>query len=275
METFDDLHDADKIRAENEIRKMKMTLESGADFYIDPDMKIDPDVERNWLDQIEKFEDAHRNATIVQVLDFIGNPVYRLHEELSDSEVSRELQDILELLSRKGIEIDTIYEVEDRELYRFITQELFFHEIDDIHIEGMTCHFIYEEFHPNHLNDVKSDCIDLVKNIFNKEYSFNPKYVNFDNKLITRANEPVSKEEAIRRIDLFRDAYTELNFEEIDFQTVLIDTERAVVICRIKYSATEAGTNKRMHMNGTGSFEMKLIFDMWHFYRIDIPGGPI
>jgi hypothetical protein len=189
--------------------------------------------------------------------------------------LSRELDDLLELLSKKGIEIDTIYEVEDRELYRFITQELFFHEIEDIQLEGMSWHFIYEEFHPNHLNDVKSDCIDLVKNIFNKEYSFNPTYVNFDNKLITRANEPVSKEEAIRRIELFRDAYAVLDFDEIDFQTVLIDAERAVVTCRIKYSATETGTNKRMYMNGTGSFEMKLIYDMWHFSRMDIPGGPI
>jgi len=38
-------------------------------------------------------------------------------------------------------------------IYKFITEELFDHEMDDIMLPGFVHHFIYEEFHPNHEYD--------------------------------------------------------------------------------------------------------------------------
>ena len=56
----------------------------------------------------------------------------------------------MNILNKNSIQLDTICDVEEREIYRFVTEELFSHKMDNMRIPGMMACFIYEEFHPNH-----------------------------------------------------------------------------------------------------------------------------
>jgi hypothetical protein len=42
-----------------------------------------------------------------------------------------------------------------KKLYRFIAEELFFHEMNNVRVKGMVTCFIYEEFHPNAKLDIE------------------------------------------------------------------------------------------------------------------------
>jgi len=53
------------------------------------------------------------------------------------------------ILVENGIYIDFPDRLDIKEKYRFISEELINEVIDDIHIQGMQLHFIYEEFHPS------------------------------------------------------------------------------------------------------------------------------
>ena len=59
------------------------------------------------------------------------------------------------LLAQKNIVVEFTKPRNARFKYRFITEELFEHEMDDVHVKGMFTHFTYEEFHPNHDYDLR------------------------------------------------------------------------------------------------------------------------
>ena len=94
------------------------------------------------------FEKSFQKNEVSKVRDLLGKPALPSGETLSDKKLTEALDHVMKLLAAKSIALDTIYEVPDRELYRFITEELMEHEIQAIDIPGMVTHFTYEEFHP-------------------------------------------------------------------------------------------------------------------------------
>lgn len=75
-------------------------------------------------------------------------------------------------MESKGIEVGVIYEVPARELYRFITEELMEYEVDSFSYPGMKRHFIYEEFHPNDLEDLKKNALEFLRMVGEQDFKF-------------------------------------------------------------------------------------------------------
>jgi hypothetical protein len=116
---------------------------------------LSPQDESEWLDYITEFERQFENAAEITVRERIGNPAVRPVSDISDAELEAELDRLLELLYEHNIVVDFINEVDDREVYRFIIEELLDEMMDDIRIPEMYSHFTYEDFHPNDEEDVK------------------------------------------------------------------------------------------------------------------------
>ena len=127
---------------------------------------LSPQAESEWLDYITEFERQFENAMEISVRERIGNPVIRPLSEIPDNELDFELDQLLEMLHANNIVVDFINEVDDREAYRFITEELLEETMDDIRIPGMYSHFIYEEFHPNDEADVKQSAEEFLHAFF-------------------------------------------------------------------------------------------------------------
>lgn len=68
-----------------------------------------------------------------------------------------------EILYEKNMKVNVLYDVEDREVYRFITEELMAVEIDEMHVAGMYSNFIYEEFHPNDREDARMQAESFLR----------------------------------------------------------------------------------------------------------------
>jgi hypothetical protein len=129
------------LRLENEILKLKMQAETGGTFG--GSGNLPPDIEHVFLQHVQSFEEAWRNAQQITVFDKIGRPVYKNEMELSDDEVEETLSNILALLKRNNIEISRVMDFEPRLMYRLITEELFPMEISDVDLPGMSMHFSY------------------------------------------------------------------------------------------------------------------------------------
>ena len=110
---------------------------------------IEEEFDEEWKDFIEEFD--HKRATAKRVLlrDYISNPQVIPLSLLPVTEIESELDRLLDILAEHNVYIDFLGEIESIEAYRFITEELLNEEVEDIHIEGMNQHFIYEEFHPS------------------------------------------------------------------------------------------------------------------------------
>jgi len=251
--------DLEKIRMENELKKMKLILEQGAVFSETSDKNpIPPLIENEFLNSIEAFEKGFQDAKRISVYDFIHKPDFRAYEDVPDSQISAELDRIMDILNENGIQLDTICDVEEREIYRFITEELFLHEMDDMRIPGMMNCFIYEEFHPNHEYDIREHSTDGIKSFLNKKDKF---YATFFTK--EAEEDPGLKH--------FRDAFKSFSIKHFEIIEIRIEKENALVEYVIDFLGTIEGSNEKQRYKGKGSIEMVYRYDFWCIQKIHFP----
>ena len=173
MNTNDEMQELtpeENLNAENELLKMKLTAEFGMESGGVTGDELPADVENQWLNQIYDFETMYKDAKKIKIYDFIGKPEYKKFEELNPEEIESELDRLLEIIEKESVKISFCCDYEDEIIYRFITEEFFEEEIDDIRIPGMRACFCYEEFHPNHDYDIRSLAELFLKSILKPEW---------------------------------------------------------------------------------------------------------
>lgn len=269
MENKED--DLNKLRIENEIKKMKLSLEHGANFFSPSENKLSPEQEGQWLNHVQKFEDSYAKSKRIMLYDFIEKPIYKPLNEILEVEINFELKRILNLLGQKGVCIDTICKVDDRELYRFITEELFLEETDDMMIEGMTQNFIYEEFHPNHEHDIKNHCKEFLEVILNKKRSLNPSFMAMSNEIYFN-NGILKQEDVVKKMEAFREAFSSFKLQHFKIASLKIAEDIADVGFEIDYTGIIEGRNVSKRFAGSGGFGLKFENDYWCINKISIPG---
>ena len=116
------------LRHENEITKLKIQAEFGLE--LNGNEKLNPAIENIWLNQILEYERGMINNKKITVGELLEHPFCKPIEEISDDNLIGELQKVMELLRLKNIVVESIDGIDDREMYRFILQELFLAETD-------------------------------------------------------------------------------------------------------------------------------------------------
>ncbi len=253
----------EKLRKLNEEKKRQIEDEFGPSVWgKSEENDLPPEIENQFLDHIMAFERSYKDAKRITVYDYLGKPNFIKAEDLNDTEIQIELENIFELMLKNELRLDTICEVPDRELYRFITEELFPYEIDDMRIPGMFCSFIYEEFHPNHEHDIKSNAADFFRTYFDKTSDY---YRNF---LTTEAQKKDWHNH-------FRSAFDA--FEVIDFEISQLnfDTENATVEFTCKVNGKVDGAKELFSFEGNGNMKLNYEWDYWRIDSIDLPSSKI
>jgi len=249
----------DKIRAANEEKKKKLTEEHGAYYSnMSTENELPPEIESLFLDNIMTFENAFQNANRIQLYDYLENPPYRKLEELKEAEIVGELERISQILDKYQVNLSTIYDVPERELYRFITEELFLEEIDDVHIPGMFSNFIYEEFHPNHENDIREYSYDFIRSYLNKE---DDTYTELMTSEAEKADWHLHFRQAFSSFQLHSFSIIELNF----------DTEKAELQFECDFDAKIEGSVQSLHFLGVGRLNFLFQWDFWRLDSVELP----
>jgi hypothetical protein len=131
-------------RALNQVKRHRLEERFGGRFG-GGGSSLPPDVERDWLDSVEEFEEKFENAEIVTARVFLGNPDFRLLGEISPHELPHELDRLLRTLDDNSIHVEFPEHISREEKYRLITEELFNEEMENIRIEGMMHVFVFGE----------------------------------------------------------------------------------------------------------------------------------
>ena len=126
--------DDENLRMENELLRLKFIAEFGGDSHSTGN--LDPALENQFLKQVMAFEQGYASAKRVKIFDLLGQPDFKQTGELSDEQVSIELEKIIDLLAEKNIDVNFSGTYDDRAKYSFITDELFEQEVDDFHLGG-------------------------------------------------------------------------------------------------------------------------------------------
>ena len=262
------MNDSGKLNEENKRKKQKLSEKYGAKFS--RESNLPPDIENQWLKSIEQFEKAHENSKMVTIYDYIGKPDYKPLNEIDSNRIKYELEKVVGFLSQKGVNIETLCRVEDKELYRFITEELFNEEIKDIQIKGFTQNFIYEEFHPNHEYDIKEHATDFITSLLKPDSEFFTSWLS--DTFINKNGETISNTKVINILKAFRDSYSEFNLKNLSISKLSFDEKDAEVTLNIKYNAKIEGSNDVVEFSGEGECLLTYKWDFWCICGLNIPG---
>jgi hypothetical protein len=266
----------EQLRIENELLKLKLQAETGADLYELSEMP--PDVENAFLNNILAFERQLDSMEEVPIFDILGKPDDFENESLlNDNQIDRELKRLTELMQEKGIEVGFSGEYENRLKYKFITEELFLHETQKFDIPDMVNHFMYEEFHPNHKLSIEALAQEFLDAWLAK--SIDPETWVLAEILEGAAGKQYNKGEVLKKINNVFDAYlsfdegkaemTEVFFEEQPENPDLQGT--GFVQGMISYEA-QLESKEVQSVTGSYRLEVALREGYWSICRINIPG---
>ena len=275
MSNIDDYNYNKKI--DNELKKKEIEEKYGARFSQTGDLS--PELESKWLESIEQFEQQYDNRETISVWQYIGKPEFKKVEELGFGEISSELQKLFGIMNDNNVVLDTLCEVDDNELYRFITEELFLYKMDNMRIKGMTSNFIYEEFHPNAEYDIEqaydylfSMTMSKMKNIGGEGYDL--LYIDTKNYRDSKGNK-VDEREVIKKINRFLDSFDSFEILSNEIKNIAFNKEKtnAQLSCEIHYTGRFKNSSEQVVFKGKGMIKFKPCqYGGWDMYHIDIPG---
>lgn len=275
MESFSDDYYNKKI--DLELKKKELAEKYGAKFG--QAGNLPPELENEWLNHIEQFEQQYKDAKQTTVWEYLGKPDFRKVSDIDLDKIPIELKRLMDYMNENNIALDTLCDVEDRELYRFITEELFVHEIDNMHIEGMMTCFTYEEFHPNAKHDIEMAfdyffrmTLAKMKNIGGEGYDL--LYIDKENFVDSDGKNP-GKKQVKKRINTFLDTFDYFEVVSNEIMAVNINQEQtdAKLIFDIEYKGCFNNSPECITYKGRGNFWLKPSkYGGWSIYRIDMPG---
>lgn len=261
-----------RLRLENTDRKAAMEQKSGAHFGPIHEA-LDPRVESEWLNYIEEFDRQFEQAQRIPLRQFLGDPVVKLSADVPDEMLDGELDALLEMLAGQNVAVDCICEVEDRELYRFIVEELLDEEIDDVRIPGSICHYIYEEFHPNDIYDVSEMVRSLITDLLRGSLEFR-EYVlyNFSREQLFRSDgHPQSWEELTQHIDAWFAIRPQVKVIETEIGVCTVDGDNAYAEADVRWTTT-AGV---ITQGRATCWLIRSPYGGWDVVQASVPGVPL
>ena len=159
------------LRIENEILRMKISAELGG--VSEFSSNIPPEVEHIFLQNVLSFEHQYATAKKIKLYELIGSPSCKQEHELDDIAIADAFQQLENILEKNGVVVDFNRPRDARFKYHFITTELFEQETDDIKVDGMLRHFLYEEFYPDHELDIAERTKEFIHGWFDRSIASN------------------------------------------------------------------------------------------------------
>jgi len=268
----DHSNEEERLEAENDFLKMKIMLEQGAEFYGgNSEEKLPPEIENEFLKNIVEFEKHFDKRKTIKILDRIGRPEhFKPIAKIPDIEIDREYQSLLNYLERYEIHFSVCSpNIPVKELYRFITEELFEYEMDDIRLPGWTTNFIYDEFYPDPYYDNARDAEDCVGLVLRKEplefmYNCRSNNLQFNNR------KSLSEDELKAIVNRFKLAYNDIETKEIKVVECLINENESSV--KGSYDAEATINQEIVQLSGKWQifFEKDVEIGYWYINRIQI-----
>jgi hypothetical protein len=251
-------------RALNEAKKKELREKYGAEFYV-PDRDIPPEVEGRWLREIEEFERQFEYAEQITVRRYIGHPPVRPLGEIRPEELGSELRRLLDILQSNNIQVTFPDELSEAEAYRFVAEELLVQEIADIRVDGFTLNFLYNEFHPDLLQDATWAAEDFFQALFERRHQVIMDILSAD----ASGAFPDGLREKIlgflNEVAVFLDWDAEVTH-------CSIDDGHASIVARVFWTGLDAATLRKNSASGSALIRLKRSETSWQIVQADIPG---
>lgn len=218
----------------------------------------DKRIESKFQEFTDLFDRKFSIIGMITVFERLGKPEFRRCADIPDHEIGVELEKLMKLMYRHQLAADTICGVDDREFYRFITEDLFPQEIEDIKVEGMMTNFIYESYHPNHLHDIEDVCSYFTQSFLNRDPGFFSSYLS-----------PEAQENDW--FYNFSESFDKMDLIEFSILSIDITDKWAKVSYSIHFTAENLKPKLLKDYIGKGEIELIYHGKAWYIHRFRLP----
>ncbi len=258
-EINNDNEDNDDLRQENEFIKMKMMLERGAYFGTPEGSNVlDPSIENEFLKHIEQFEAAHENSKKIKLFDYLGRPEFPAPDTIPADRIEEELDKLISFLNERDVSMTTLCPVEPAVLYRFIIEEFFETEKDDVHIEGMMSCYTYEDFHPNEEYSLGESTLDFLSDLLYIEEDYYTNHI---------ADDFADKQ----KLQDFRESFASFSRPEVEISQVEIADNQAKVKANVSFTGVSDGSARQQLFAGECLLSFVHHNEYWYVSDIRLP----
>lgn len=263
----------EQLRIENEILKMRLKAELGGDF--EPLSEVPAEIENLFLKNVLAFEHEHANAEVKTIFELLDKPAFKKEAELNDAQLVKALHDLESLLDDKGIAVDYLVDYPARIKYTFLTEELFLKEASMMTMPGMTMHYLYEEYHPNHEYEIRRKADYFIKHWF--EQSFDEQSSELSESFVAPTSDSsISREQLFTKFGNIFDSYDEFKNEEYTVDEVsfeLIENNEGLGFAdgNVSYDAVMEN-GETIRFSGPFKFYFQMEDDYWSISYFNWPG---
>ena len=266
----------ENLRIENEILRIKVKAELGGEY--ESDENLPPELENEFLKNILAFEHRYSKIKMVKIADLLGNPVLARSTEMDDAAIAEAYYNLETLMAEKNIVVEFTKPRDDRFKYRFITEELFEHETDDMQVEGITKYFNYEEFHPDHQAEIADYTVKFLADWFARKTDAAKWYL--DDQFIQPDGQTFAKDEMIASFKKVFAAYTAfedsgyvMDEVQFDIQQNASEANEGMGFAEgmVKYTAL-LENGERKQVEGPFKFYFSRNFGRWRIFFFYLTG---
>jgi hypothetical protein len=265
--------DEERLKAENDFLKMKLMLERGA-FFGEQNEELPADVENQFLNGVMAFEKQFEQRKTIRLFEKIGRPRhFKPVGDIPDNEIENAYNSLLDYLHEHSIDLSVCSpNITARELYRFVTEELYGYEMDDIDLPGWTTNFIYDEFHPDPVYDnTRAATEDCIYYILQKEPMKWTHHFKNEN-LQLNEHHGLMIEELKNMVNRFKMAYDNLEINDIKAIKCIVNEKESWVEGNYSISATSGNNAYPLSGDWKVVFEKDEEFDYWYINSVAVKG---
>ncbi|MCE2963360.1 MAG: hypothetical protein ACK5UE_06305 [Chitinophagales bacterium] len=254
----EELDPEEELRMDNKIKRLELEMKGAKFLEHNPEgIQLPPEIEAQMLDQILAFEKVKNEAKEVEIFLYLGRPKIKSAEQLTTEEIILEKERLLKLMSKKGIFLTSIEDVDDKVMYKFITEEFMYKKTLDLPIKGMVRHFVYEEFHPN-------EQLYAEKTV---EFFFQSYFSEDKNASV----EILCRDEALDYLNEFKNLYARFELKSYQLLSSNIKKIKGRIQVQIEFEAFIENSLKSHLYSGELSIEVRKRRGHWQITQLRFP----
>ncbi len=266
----------ENLRMENEILRIRIKTELGGEY--ESDENLSPELENEFLKNILAFEHRYSKIKMVKIADLLGNPVVEKADNMDEDTVIKACHELEELLAQKNIVVEFTRPRDERFRYRFITEELFEHETDDMEVEGITKYFNYEEFYPDHEAEIADYAIKFLADWFVRKteaakWYMSDQFIQPDGQAFTKEEMIASFKQVFAAYTAFEDSGYAMGEVQFDLHDGDVELNEGMGFAEgmVKYTAVLESGEKKL-IEGPFKFYFSRSYGRWRIFFFYLTG---
>lgn len=253
---------------ENEILMMKLSAEFGAKIYL-PDSRTDPGMENRFLKMVYGYEKRSSDGSRQTLLERLGNPDLSDYIVADKNDYDQLWLGLKSFLCLHKIVIDHHPWISPKQLFEFVTEELFSIEANFPDDENCVVHFDYDEFHDDPSQELRQLAHWFVNYLANDLDVADQ--CGLYSRVRTSSGMIIGYKEAARVIDLSFSEFVSRQLLTLNIEDIVIDDNKAEITIDVSYEA-EMKDGEKLRISGQGWLHCVYSDDNWWVYEFRFPG---